>query len=330
MRNYRLRLALLAAPFASVLCLSVAPVMAQEYPTRPIRMVVAWPAGGGTDSVARVIAKHLSDRLKQPVTVENKGGASGMVGTEFVARAEPDGYTVQYTVADSHSINPHVFANVRYNALTDFMPVSMVGSMPNALIVSPDVPANTVSEFIALAKANPGKYAYGSWGIGSGGHIRMEAFNRFAGIDTLHVPYQGSGPALTGVVSGQVQAMMAPFGLAEAMWRAGRVKMLAVDTPARMPKADNVGTFNEQGVPLSFSFWQGLLVPAKTPLPIVERLNREMTAILNDPAAIAALAQVGVTVGTMGIMTVNESRKYFDSEFDRWGKVIRDAKITAN
>jgi tripartite-type tricarboxylate transporter receptor subunit TctC len=301
---------------------------AQEYPTRPIKMVVAWPAGGGTDSVARIVAKYLGDRLKQPVLVDNRGGASGMVGTEYVARAEPDGYTIQYTVADSHSINPHVFSNVRYDALNEFTPVFLVGSMPNALIVNPKVQASTVAQFIQAAREHPGKMTYGSWGIGSGGHIRMEAFNSFEGIKTLHVPYQGSGPALAAVISGQVDAMMAPYGLAEANWRAGKLKMLAIDTPQRMDVAPALPTFAEQGVPLNFSFWQGILVPAKTSPEIVARLNREMNTILADPQVRAELTKVGVTVGAMGVTTVKDTKVYFESEYTRWGKVIKDAKIT--
>ena len=324
------RLLASAAAFAAALAATcgATPAFAQTYPDRPIRMIVAWPAGGGTDSVARIIAKHLGDRLKQPVIVENKGGASGMVGTELVARATPDGYTIQYTVADSHSINPHVFSNVRYDALADFTPVSMVGSMPNALIVNPNVPAKSIEEFIKLAKDNPGKYTYGSWGVGSGGHIRMEAFNSFASIKTLHVPYQGSGPALAAVISGQVDAMMSPYGLAEANWRAGKLKMLGVDTPKRLDRAQELATFAEQGVPLEFSFWQGILVPAKTPEAVVTRLNKEMETILADPAVRAELDRVGVIVGTMGVKTVADTRRYFDSEYNRWGKVIKEAKIS--
>ncbi len=321
LRKYGIYLAMVAT--------SLLPSHAQTYPDRPIRMVVAWPAGGGTDSVARIVARYLGDRLGQSVVVENRSGASGMIGTEYVARAEPDGYTIQYTVADSHSINPHVFSNVRYDALSDFTPVAMVGSMPNALIVNPKVPTNTLSEFIQAAKEKPERFTYGSWGVGSGGHIRMESFNSFAGIKTLHVPYQGSAQALQAVMSGQVDAMMAPYGLAEANWKAGKVRMLAVDTATRMEGAPSLPTFQEQGVPLSFSFWQGILVPARTPPHVINRLNQDMTAILASPQARADLAKVGVTVGTMGVTAIKDTRVYFESEYARWGKVIKDAKITA-
>ncbi len=310
------------APFAA---------QAQAYPDKPIRMIVAWPPGGGTDGVARIVAKHLSERLKQPVVIENRSGASGQVGTEFVARSAPDGYTLQYTVADSHSINPHVFGKIRYDAQKEFTPVAVVGGMPNALVVSTNVPANTVAEFVKLAKDKPGKFTYSSWGMGSGGHIRMESYKAFAGIDLLHVPFQGSGPGFAAILGGQVDSMMVPVGLAESNYKAGKVKMLAVDTAQRMPGLPEVPTFAEQGVPLTFAFWQGVLAPAKVPEPIVSLLNREMNATLMDPAVRAELLKVGLVPGTPGVNgfggTPQDVRQFLDSEYVRWGKTIQEAKI---
>ena len=302
-----------------------------EYPDKPIRMIVAWPPGGGTDAVARIVAKHLGERLKQPVVIENRAGASGQVGTEFVARAAPDGYTLQYTVADSHSINPHVFAKVRYDALKDFIPVAMTGSMPNALAVSMDVPANSVADFVRLAKEQPGKLSYSSWGIGSGGHIRMQSFVDFTKIELLHVPFQGSGPGFAAVLGGQVNAMMVPLGLAESNFKAGKVKILAIDTQQRYPSVPEVATFIEQGVPLSFAFWQGVMAPAKTPDNVVALVNREVGALVQDPVVKAELLKVGMVAGTPGTNGVAvppaEVRKYFDAEYARWGKTIRDGNI---
>jgi tripartite-type tricarboxylate transporter receptor subunit TctC len=300
-----------------------------SYPDRPIRMEVAWPAGGGTDSVARIVARYLGERLGQSVVVENRGGASGIVGTEFVARAKPDGYTIQYTVADSHSINPHVFPHVPYDALKDFKPVVMIGSMPNALVINPNVPAKNLVEFVALAKKSPGKLTYSSWGIGSGGHIRMEAFDSYTHIKMLHVPYQGSGPALAAVVAGHVNAMMVPLGLADGMARAGQLRVLAVDTRLRFEGSLDIPTFTEQGIPLVLTFWQGILVPAGTPDAIVEKLNHETNAVLQDPKARADLLRVGVGVGVAGVTTVPETQAYFNSEYVRWGKVIKAANIKA-
>jgi tripartite-type tricarboxylate transporter receptor subunit TctC len=294
-------------------------------------MIVAWPPGGGTDSVARIVARHLSERLKQQVVIENRSGASGQVGSEYVARANPDGYTLQYTVADSHSINPHVFPNVRYDALKDFVPVAMTGSMPNALAVSNDVQVNSLAEFIRLGKAQPGVLTYSSWGIGSGGHIRMQSFIDYTGAILLHVPYQGSGPGFAAVLGGQVNAMMVPLGLAESNYKAGKIKILAVDTAQRYPSVPEVPTFAEQGVPLSFSFWQGVMAPARVPEPIINALNKAVGETIVDPAVRAELLKVGMVAGTPGQNGVGvppaEVRKYFDAEYTRWGKTIRDGKI---
>ena len=308
------------------------PAAAQAtYPDKPIKMIVAWAPGGGTDAVARIVARHLSERLKQPVTIENRAGASGQVGSEYVARAAPDGYTLQYTVADSHAINPHVFAKVRYDALKEFTPVAMTGSMPNALVVSTKVPANNLAEFIKLAKDKPGALSFSSWGMGSGGHIRMQSFTDFTKLSLLHVPFQGSGPGFTAVLAGQVDSMMVPLGLAETNYKAGKVKILAVDTPQRYASVPEIPTFNEQGIPLSFSFWQGVLAPAKVPDNVVNVLNREINALIVDPAVREELLKVGMVAGTPGQSGVGvapaEVRKYFDAEYVRWGKTIRDGNI---
>jgi tripartite-type tricarboxylate transporter receptor subunit TctC len=325
----RFALALLCA---ALLAIPLAAAAQEKYPEKPIRFIVAWPPGGGTDGVARVVANLLSQRIKHPVVVENKSGASGQVGTEYVARSAPDGYTLQYTVADSHSINPHVFKGVRYDALKDFTPVAVVGGMPNALAVHPNVPAKTVSEFVKIARENPGKYTYASWGIGSGGHIRMESFDAFTKVELLHVPFQGSGPGFAAVLGGQVDAMMVPLGMAVEHHKAGKVRILAVDTPQRAPEVSEVPTFQEQDVPLSFSFWQGVLAPAKTPDHIVEFLNREINAALAEPQAKEQLARVGLVLGKPGVNgfagSPVEVRKFMEVEYDRWGKVIRDAKIS--
>ena len=326
MRLRHLLISLACAPLAAL-----PPAASAEYPEKPVKMIVAWPAGGGTDNVARIVAKHLSARVGQQVLVENRGGASGMVGTEYVAKAPADGYTIQYTVADSHSINPHVFPNVRYDAVRDFVPIAVTGSMPTALVVNPNVPARSIGEFIQLAKKNPGKLSYSSWGIGSGGQIRMEAFKSFSAIELLHVPYQGSGPGFTAVLGGQVDSMMVPLGMAQSHHRAGKVRILAVDTPNAPADLKDVSTFAEQGVPLVFSFWQGVLAPAGTPGKVVNHLNREINALMADAAVRADLARVGMAPGSGPGYggTPQEVKKFLDSEHERWGKVIRNAKISS-
>ena len=319
------------AALAAGLALVASFPAAAQYPDKPIKMIVAWPPGGGTDSVARIVARHLSEHLKQPVVIENRSGASGQVGTDYVAKSAPDGYTLQYTVADSHSINPHVFPKIRYDAQKDFTPIAVVGGMPNALMVSTKVPANTLAEFVKVAKENPGKFTYSSWGMGSGGHIRMESFRSYMGIDLLHVPFQGSGPGFAAVLGGQVDAMMVPVGLAESNYKAGKVELLAVDTAQRMPGLPEVPTLAELGIPLTFAFWQGVLAPARTPDAIVNYLNREMNAALMEPQVRQELLKVGLVPGNPGVNgfggTLEDVRKFLDSEYSRWGKTIQDAKI---
>lgn len=298
------------------------------YPDRAIKMIVAWPAGGGTDNVARLIAKFLGERLKQPIVVENKSGASGVIGTEYAAKAAPDGYTIQYTVADSHSINPHVFKNVSFNALKDFIPVAVVGSMPNVLVANNSVPASNMAEFLKLARAEPDRFTYASWGMASGAHIRTEAFNKEAKIKLRHIPYQGSGPAFAAIVGQQVDVMMVPLGLAYATAKAGKVKIYGVDTLQRVLEAPEVPTFTEMGIPVSLAFWQGILVPAKTPVDVVIRLNREMNVILADVKVKQALLGVGVNVRSNDLQSLAQLNTYMADEYRRWGSVIKDAQIT--
>jgi len=298
------------------------------YPDRAIKMIVAWPAGGGTDNVARLVAKFLGERLKQPIVVENKSGASGVIGTEYAAKAAPDGYTIQYTVADSHSINPHVFKSVSFNALKDFIPVAVVGSMPNVLVANNSVPASNMAEFLKLARAEPDRFTYASWGMASGAHIRTEAFNKEAKIKLRHIPYQGSGPAFAAIVGQQVDVMMVPLGLAYATAKAAKVKIYGVDTLQRVAEAPEVPTFTEMGIPVSLAFWQGILVPAKTPADVVIRLNREMNEMLADVKVKQALLGVGVNVRSNDLQSLAQLNTYMADEYLRWGSVIRDAQIT--
>ena len=297
-----------------------------DYPDRPIKMVVPYPPGGGTDNVARTFAKFLSEKIKQTIIIENRAGASGAVATEYVARSAPDGYTMEYTVGDTHSVLPHFFTKPRYDPLKDFIPLVVVGSMPNALIINPKVPATNLEQFIKLDRANPGKYTYSTWGLGSGAHIRTEAFDQAAKIDMLHIPYQGSGPSFAAVVAGDVDVTMAPLSLAYGYIKNGGVRVLGVDTIQRVSDAPDIPTFTEQGIPITLAFWQGVLVPAKTPASIVNYLNREMNAVLMDPEARAALTKAGVIVRPNG-MSPAELNTYMQNEFARWGQVIKSTQI---
>lgn len=300
------------------------------YPDKPIHMVIGWSAGGGTDVAARVVAKHLGQQLGVSVVVENRDGASGMIGTEYVARANPDGYVIQYTVADTHSVNPHLFSKMRYDAIRDFVPVAVLGYNPNVLLVGAQTGINNYADLIARAKANPGRVSFGTWGIGSGGHVRMAALGQAAGVEFLHVPFKGSGPALQAVVAGQVDAMIVPAALAKAQADAGKVRILAVDTPERFELVPDVPTYREQGLDLRLDFWQGILVPKGTPSEIVDKLNKAFNAAMSTPEAKTDLARIGMVRVGVGDGGPAAAKAYMESENLRWGNVIRTAKIVVD
>lgn len=298
------------------------------YPDKPIRMMVGWSAGGGTDNVARVVAKHLSRQLKVPVVVENRDGASGMIATEMVANAAPDGYLIQYTVADTHSVNPHLFPAIRYDPIKDFVPIAVLGYNPNTLLVNAQLGINSLADLLAKARSNPGKVSFGTWGVGSGGHVRMAALSKAAGVEFLHVPFKGSGPALQAVVAGQVDAMIIPAVLAKAQADAGKVRILAVDTQERYHLVPDVKTYAEQGLQLKLDFWQGLFAPKGTPKAIVDQLNAAFSAAMSDPDAQADLARIGIVRTQAGDGGAAAAKAYYDAEYVRWGEVIRSAHIT--
>ena len=300
---------------------------AAPYPERPIRMIVAWAAGGGTDIAARMVAKHMSQHLGVPIVVENRSGASGMIGTEYVANAPADGYVIQYTVADSHSVNPHLFPKLKYDAVKDFVPVGVVGYNPCTLVVNSQKKIATLDELLELTKSKPGQVTFATWGIGSGGHVRMAALMNAAGIEFLHVPFQGSGPALTAVAGGQVDAMIVPAGMAKQQAEAGRVTMLAIDTTERYRVVPDVKTYDEQGFDLNLRFWNAIFAPKGTPPEIVARLNKALNEALAEPEAQEDLARIGLVRLMIGDGGTTAAKAYLDAEYGRWGNVIRGANI---
>jgi tripartite-type tricarboxylate transporter receptor subunit TctC len=316
---------LTAAALAAATPLAVA--QTGSYPDRPIRMIVAWAAGGGTDTPARIVAKSMSEQLKVPIAVENRVGASGMIGTEYVANAPGDGYVIQYTVADSHSINPHLFTNIRYDALKDFVPIGVVGYGPCVLVVNAKLPIESLDQLIATAKAKPDSVTFATWGVGSGGHVRMAALMDAAGIRFLHVPYKGSAPALMAVAGGEVQAMIVPASMAKAQAQAGRVRMLAIDTTERYELTPEVKTYSEQGFDLNLRFWHAVFAPKGTPPAVVERLNVALNAALDDPETARELENKGIVRLRVGDGSATAAKNYLDAEYVRWGKVISGAKI---
>jgi tripartite-type tricarboxylate transporter receptor subunit TctC len=316
------------ALFVAALSIGFALPSTAAYPDHAIRIIIGWSAGGATDNAARTLAKHLGKELGVSVIVENRDGASGMIGTEVVANSPPDGYTIQYTVADTHSINPHLFKGIRYDARNDFIPVALVGYNPTVLVVNSALGITSLKQYIERAKANPGKITFATWGIGSGGHLRLAALSNAAKIDLLHVPYKGSGPALTAVVGGQVDSMIVPVALAKAQVASGKLNVLAVDTETRYEEVPEVPTYKEQGYIVTMNTWQGVLVPKGTPQPIVDRLNKAVNAALSTPEAQADFARLGIVRIVAGDGSPAAARVYMNAEYDRWGEVIRAANIT--
>jgi tripartite-type tricarboxylate transporter receptor subunit TctC len=268
-----------AAAFAAVPSLTLA--QAPAWPARPLRLVIAYPPGGSTDIAGRLLAERLGRVLGQQVVVDNRGGAGGTVGTSSVVRAEPDGYTLLLAASPEVSIAPTTMKSLSYNPVTDLAPVSLVGQVPFMLVVNPQLPAQTLREFIAHARANPGKLNYSSFGNNTSNHLNGELLKSLAGFEAQHVPYKGSGPSITDLIGGQVQYTLdTPPAVLEHV-RAGRLRALAVATARRLTTAPEVPTFAEAGLPeFMGGTWFGLLAPARTPGAIVERLNRETVALL--------------------------------------------------
>jgi len=305
--------------------LAISAAHAEVYPSKPVRMIVAYPPGGGTDIVGRMVAQKLGEALGQPVVVENRGGASGNIGTELAARAVPDGYTVLMGNVAPNAINVSLFRNLPYDPVADFAPVTLVASTPNILVVHPTTPARTVKEVIALAKAKPGALNFASAGVGSSSHLAGELFRILAGADIVHVPYKGAGPAMVDVLSGQVQLYFATMPAAMPHVKSGKLAPVAVTSARRSQALPGLPTIAESGVSgYEASTWYGLLAPARTPGAAVARLHQGVVKILADAAVREKLADQGFEpVGD----SPGEFAAYIKSEIAKWGKVIRDAGI---
>src|SRR5258706_79172 len=298
---------------------------AQVYPAKPLRMIVAYPPGGGTDIVGRMLAQKLGESLGQSVVVENRGGASGNIGTELAARAVPDGYTILMGNVAPNAINVSLFKDLPFDPIADFAPVSLVASTPNILVVHPSTPARTVKEVIALAKAKPGTLNFASAGVGSSSHLAGELFRILAGADIVHVPYKGAGPAMVDVLSGQVQLYLATMPAAMPHVKSGKLAPVAVTSARRSPALPDIPTIAESGVPgYEASTWYGLLAPAHTPAAAIARLHQATAKLLADAALREKLAGQGFEpTGD----SPEEFGAYIKSEIAKWGKVIRDAGI---
>jgi tripartite-type tricarboxylate transporter receptor subunit TctC len=295
----------------------------QTYPVRPVHIVVGFPPGGSVDIVARLIGQWLSRRLGQPVVIENRSGASGNIATEAAAHAEPDGYTLLLATG-ANAINAALYGNLNFSFIRDFAPVASISRNPLVMVVHPSVTANSLDDFVAYAKANPGKVNLASAGNGTPHHLAGELFKMMTGIDMVHVPYRGEAPALTDLIGGQVQVMFTPMGSALGYIQSGELRALAVTSPTRMNVLPNVPTVEESVPGYEASGWFGVCAPKNTPAGIVERLNGEINAGLADSEIKTRLAELGVSAFS-GLPT--DFGKYIANDIEKWSKVIRTAEI---
>ncbi len=298
-----------------------------NYPDKPVRLLVPYPPGGGTDVIARIVQQKLAATLGQQVVIENKGGAGGSVGTEVVAKSAPDGYTVLFTLS-SHTINPAIFAKLNFDTLRDFEPVGLVASLPQILVAHPGFAPNTVAEMTALAKAQPGTVSFASVGNGSPGHLAGELQALRTGTKLTHIPYRGGGPAMTDVMGGQVPTLWVSIPAAAQFVKTGKVKALAVSTVKRSAAFPSVPTMQEAGIAdFEVDSWYAMFVPAKTPRAIIERLNQALNTVLAD-AEIRdkLLAQGAEAVGG----TPERLGQVVAAEIPKWMKLAKDANIKAD
>ena len=297
------------------------------YPDKPVKFVVPYPPGGGTDVIARIVQDRFAALLGQPILIDNKGGAGGSVGSELVARAAPDGYTVLFTLS-SHTINPAIFPKLTFDAVKDFEPVGMVASLPQILVANPQLPANTIAELVALAKAKPGSLSYASVGNGSPGHLAGELLKLRTGTQMTHIPYRGGGPAVTDVMGGQVPLLWVSIPAAAQFVKAGKLKALGVSTLKRSAAFPDVPTLQEAGVAdFEVDSWYAMFVPAKTPKAVVERLNKALNTVVAEPGIREKL----LAQGSEGVGGTPEAlARTVASELPKWARLVKDANIQAD
>ncbi len=314
----------LANLIVAALCCIVAPAFGQNWPERPIRVILPFAPGGGTDGLARLLADKLTASLGQTVIVENRAGAGGTIGNNFVAKAPPDGYTLLFS-AGSIAVAATMYPKLPYDTIKEFAPISMVATQPNVVAVHPSVPAKSINELIDWIKANPGKVNYGSAGHGSATHLAPELFKYQAKVDMQHVPFKGSAPAVMAAVAGDVQVI---FGTASAVLpqvQAGKLKLLAITTARRLPMLSSLPTVSESGVPgYDFSTWYALYTTAGVPRPIIDKLNSHVVKILGSADFKETLAKQGLEAGSS---TPEELGALLKKEIDVWGNVVRTANL---
>jgi len=304
--------------------MSVGVAAAQDFPNKPIKLIVPFPPGGPNDIIARTVGQKMSEILKQPVLIDNRGGQGGVLGTDVVAKAPPDGYTIAIASAGALAISPSM-EKVAYDTLKDLAPVTLVATVPEMLVVAPSVPANNMAELVALAKSQPGKLNFASSGPGSLPHLAGELFKLTAKIDIVHVPYRGAAPAVTDLLAGQVQMVFLDLPVLLPQVKAGKLKPIALGALKRVPSAPDVPTTTEAGMPsLQTENWYGMVAPGKTPPQIVAIIHKAAVEAMKDPAVIEKLSSQGATlVGD----SPEHFRAFIDSEIKKWAKVIKDAGV---
>ncbi len=318
---------------AAIACLAIAATLvatnacAADYPVRPIKLVVPYAAGGPTDVLGRLVADFLGRDLKQTTIVENKAGAQGAIGAEAVARAEPDGYTLFVAAASIIVLNPMLYKKLLYDPVKDFRMLALVTDLPVVMEIHPSVPAKTVAEFVAYAKQNPGKLNFGSAGTGGTIHLAGEMFKQMAGIEMTHVPYKGAGPALTDLLSGNIQVMFDSLSTALPPVKSGLLRPLGVSSPERSPDLPEVPTIAESGYPdYSVSVWYGIAAPARLPEDIAQKIGASLDRALNDDGFRASLEKIGFPV--FRPRSPAAIAEFIDADRARWSKVIAAQNIT--
>ena len=312
------------AAIAGALLPLAARAQAPEWPSRPVRFIVPYPPGGPTDIMGRIVAQAVQGPLGQPFVVENRAGANGLIGSEQAARAAPDGGTFLVN-ASAHVIVPHLTPNMPIDVLTDFAPVTNIAAVPLWLVVNPALPVRSVAEFIAYARANPGRISYASSSSGGATHLAGELFKQLTGTDMVHVPYRGSGPAVQDLIAGNVQAMFDSVPSSAASARDGRLRALAVTTRNRIAPFPDLPTIAEAGVPgYEISTWYGIWAPMRTPPAIIARMQQAVATAARNPETRARFDALGAEPVADG---PEDYARFVRAEYDRWGKLVRDARI---
>jgi tripartite-type tricarboxylate transporter receptor subunit TctC len=319
-----IRITALASAF--LVATAVTALAQDKYPTKPVRLIVAFPPGGSTDIIARLVAQRLSERLGQQVIIDNRGGAGGTIGTELAARASPDGYTLTMGTTSTHVIAPAAYPKLTYDPIKDFAPITLVASTPYLLVLNPGVKASSLKEFVALVKSQPGKLNYASAGTGSTTHLAMEMLKSTAGLDIVHVPYNGNGPAGAAVLGGQVQALFGSMPAVLPQAKSGKLRPIAVGTAKRSSALPDVPTVAESGYPgFEVSLWLGFFAPRGTPIEIINRLHSELARIALSSEMKEQFERNGAEPATNASSL--DLQRLVRAEIDKYSKVIKAANI---